>query len=219
MNSACVLIYTFMFSVFFLQNCRSSNPSCVQLQHFWIVLKRFVCFKVCQHCYSRLVQPNIPSLQTEFFSPRFYQVVDYRSNLKISIKNVIYRIYLLNCFILSVFQSVLYQHLQGMENQEVETTDINLDTVFQIADDVMQMFSSVQTVQTPVNPVSVLKSAPGTCKATPRDDKPSTAPSNATPMVMAVSNVPAYKDESVTSVSEQIPGDAIVMVSLNVVAS
>ncbi|XP_024860911.1 heat shock factor protein 5 [Kryptolebias marmoratus] len=124
---------------------------------------------VCQCCRSNLVQSNVPSLQTEFFSPQRYY--------------------------------------QGTEIQEAKKSDLNLDAIFQIADEMMQASSGGQMVkvQTPNDPVNATKPSPAA-----RENSTGTAAANAMPVVVAVSCIHAYTDqESVTLVPKQMPEDAM----------
>lgn len=111
------------------------------------------------------------------------------------------------------------QDLQNKETQEVKKCDVNLDTIFQIADEVMQTPPNNCLVKavTPEKrcPVAELSSNP--CSATLCDSSASTVQANplcVTPIIMAVSgNVDLVKcmqqEESMVSVPEQMPEDAI----------
>lgn len=116
------------------------------------------------------------------------------------------------------------QDMKNMEHQEVKKFDINLDTIFQIADEVMQTppNNNLVRVVTPEKPGPVL--VPFTCNPMMYDKPASTMIANPLygPVIMAVSgNADLVKceqqEESVVSVPEQMPEDAISEVSLYIV--
>lgn len=119
------------------------------------------------------------------------------------------------------------QDAQNTEHQEVKKCDINLDTVFQIADDVMLTSpnSCLVRVMTPEKPGPVLEPTSRTCNTKPCDGPASPMQANplcAGPIIMAVAGnvrLDTYKqqEESVLSVPEQMPEDAIFEVSLYIV--
>lgn len=118
------------------------------------------------------------------------------------------------------------QHPQEKEDQEVKKYDINLDTVFQIADEVMQTSPSSCLVRivTPEKPGHVLVPSSNTCN-TMLSDSPE--PMQANPVCHGTilkaetdkADLATYKqqEESVLSVPEQMPEDAICEVSLYIV--
>lgn len=116
-----------------------------------------------------------------------------------------------------------HQDSQNKANQEVKRGDINLDTVFQIADEVMQTpaNSCLVKVQTPERPgpVSVLSS--NTPNPTMCYSPASVVKANpcAGPIIMSVTSNAIrdafrQEEESVVSVPEQMPEDDIFEVSL-----
>ncbi|XP_041808644.1 heat shock factor protein 5 [Chelmon rostratus] len=117
------------------------------------------------------------------------------------------------------------QDAQNTEHQEVKKCDINLDTVFQIADDVMLTSpnSCLVRVMTPEKPGPVLEPTSRTCNTKPCDGPASPMQANplcAGPIIMAVAGnvrLDTYKqqEESVLSVPEQMPEDAIFEVTSN----
>ncbi|XP_070700094.1 heat shock factor protein 5 [Pempheris klunzingeri] len=110
-------------------------------------------------------------------------------------------------------------HSHNKENKELKKCDINLDTIFQIADEVMETApnSCLLRVVTPEKPGSALVPPPTSCNTVLCDTPASTVNANplyAGPIIMAVSgNVDlapcGQKEESVVSVPEQMPEDAI----------
>lgn len=115
------------------------------------------------------------------------------------------------------------QDLQNKGSQEVKKCDINLDMIFQIADEVMQTPSSNCLVKavTPEKRGPVLELSSNNCSSMLCDSPVSTVKANplcTTPIIMAVSgNVDLVtcrqQEESVVSVPEQMPEDAISEVS------
>lgn len=115
------------------------------------------------------------------------------------------------------------QDLQNKEIQEVKKCDINLERIFQIADEVMQTPSNsfLVRVTTPEKPGPVSVPSSNTCNAMLYDNPASTVKANPLcgPIIMAVSDnanlvTCEQKEEYVVSVSEQMPEDAIFEVSL-----
>lgn len=112
------------------------------------------------------------------------------------------------------------QDSQYKENLEVKNCDVNLDTIFQIADEVMQTPNNcLVRVVTPEKPGTV--SFNNMLQASPQDDNPgSTRKANplcSRPIIMAVSGninlVTCEQQEgSVFSVPEQMPEDVILEV-------
>lgn len=116
-----------------------------------------------------------------------------------------------------------HQDSQNKANQEVKRADINLDTVFQIADEVMQTppNSYLVKVSTPERPGPVSELSSNTPNPTMCYSPASVVKTNpcAGPIIMSVtSNVirDAFRqeEESVVSVPEQMPEDDIFEVSL-----
>lgn len=117
------------------------------------------------------------------------------------------------------------QDLQSQENQEVKKCDINLDTIFQIADEVMQTppNSCLVRVATPEEPGPVL--VPSSCNTALCDSPASTMKANPLcvgPIIMAVSGKAdrvryGQQEESVVSVPEQMPEDDIFEVILYII--
>lgn len=115
------------------------------------------------------------------------------------------------------------QDLQNKDTQEVIQCDVNLDTIFQIADEVMQTPPSNCLVKavTPEKPSPALELSSNTCNATLCDSPTSTMKANplcGTPIIVTVAgNVDLVtcrqQEESVISVPEQMPEDAISEVS------
>lgn len=115
------------------------------------------------------------------------------------------------------------QDLQNKETQEVKTCDVNLDKIFQIADEVMQTPPNNCLVKavTPEKREPVVELSSNPCSATLFDSSASTVQANplcVAPIMMAVSgNVDLVKcmqqEESVVSVPEQMPEDVISEVS------
>lgn len=103
------------------------------------------------------------------------------------------------------------QDPQHMDYQEVKRCDINLDTVFQIADEILQTppSSCLVTVVTPEKPDPVLVSSSITFNTMLSDPLPATAETD-------IADIVTYKlqEDSVLSVPEQMPDDAIIEVSL-----
>lgn len=118
------------------------------------------------------------------------------------------------------------EDLKNKEKQEVKKCDMNLDTIFQIADEVMQTppNNCLVKVVTPEKPGPVLELSSNTCHTMLCDNPASIMKANllcAGPTIMAVSgNVElvtyGQQEESVVSVPEQMPEDAIFEVSLKV---
>uniref|UniRef100_A0A8C2ZD67 Uncharacterized protein n=1 Tax=Cyclopterus lumpus TaxID=8103 RepID=A0A8C2ZD67_CYCLU len=105
------------------------------------------------------------------------------------------------------------QDSKTKEHQEVKKCDINLDTVFQIADGVMQTppNSSLVRVVTPQKPGPVLVPFSGNNPA-------GTVKSNhLSPVTVRADLVSFQQEESVISLTEQLPEDAICEVSLDIV--
>lgn len=119
------------------------------------------------------------------------------------------------------------QDLQSQENQEVKKCDINLDAIFQIADEVMQTpaNSCLVKVETPEKPGPALAPSSNTRSTALCDSPASTMKANPLcvgPIIMAVSgkaDLVSYgqQEESVVSVLEQMPEDDIFEVSLYIV--
>ena len=115
------------------------------------------------------------------------------------------------------------QDLQNKENQEVKKPDMNLDTIFQIADEVMQTppHNCLVKVENPENPDPVSELSSKTCNTTLCENPVSTReahPVCAGPTIMAVSgnvdlNTLGQQEESVVSVPDQMPEDSIFEVS------
>lgn len=115
------------------------------------------------------------------------------------------------------------QDPQNKENQEVKKCDINLDTIFQIADEVMQTLpnSCLVRVMTPEEPGPVLV-PPSSTGNTVQCDPAGAMRANplcAGPIIMAVSGSVdpvrfEQQQDSVVLVPEQMPEDAIFEVSL-----
>eukprot|EP00064_Thunnus_orientalis_P008661 superscaffoldBa00001049_g8684 len=115
------------------------------------------------------------------------------------------------------------QDLQYKENLEMKKCDVNLDTIFQIADEVMQTPNNcLVRVVTPEKPGTVsFNTSNTTLQASPQNDSPgSTRKANPLcpgPIIMAVSGninlVTCEQQEgSVVSVPEQMPEDVILEV-------
>ncbi|XP_056253727.1 heat shock factor protein 5 [Seriola aureovittata] len=112
-----------------------------------------------------------------------------------------------------------HQDLQNKKNQEVKKEDINLDTVFQIADEVMQTppNSCLVKVVTPEKPGPALELSSNACNAMMCYNPASMKKANplcAGPIIMAVSgNVDQVafrqQEESLVSIPEQMPEDDI----------
>ncbi|XP_042287744.1 heat shock factor protein 5, partial [Thunnus maccoyii] len=116
------------------------------------------------------------------------------------------------------------QDLQYKENLEMKKCDVNLDTIFQIADEVMQTPNNcLVRVVTPEKPGTVsFNTSNTTLQASPQNDNPgSTRKANPLcpgPIIMAVSGninlVTCEQQEgSVVSVPEQMPEDVILEVT------
>uniref|UniRef100_A0A3B4YBF0 HSF-type DNA-binding domain-containing protein n=1 Tax=Seriola lalandi dorsalis TaxID=1841481 RepID=A0A3B4YBF0_SERLL len=120
-----------------------------------------------------------------------------------------------------------HQDLQNKKNQEVKKEDINLDTVFQIADEVMQTppNSCLVKVVTPEKPGPALELSSNACNAMMCYNPASMKKANplcAGPIIMAVSgNVDQVafrqQEESLVSIPEQMPEDDIFEVSPHIV--
>ncbi|XP_071317050.1 heat shock factor protein 5 isoform X2 [Trachinotus anak] len=155
---------------------------------------------VWQCCHPNLVASHMTGsgLQTGPFSPHPYYQAGYPVNM--------------------VCHGNQHQDLQNKENQEVKKGDINLDTVFQIADEVMQTppNSCLVKVVTPEKPGPVLELSSNTCNTTICCNPASVIKANplcAGPIIMAVSGnvdqVAFRQQESVVSVPEQMLEDDI----------
>ncbi|XP_044079344.1 heat shock factor protein 5 isoform X1 [Siniperca chuatsi] len=156
---------------------------------------------VCQCYHPNLVASHMTGsgLQTGLFSPHSYYQASYPVNM--------------------VCRGDHNQDLESKENQEVKKCDINLDTIFQIADEVMQTpaNSYLVRVATPEKPSPVLVPSSNTCNTMFCDNPASTTKANPLcvgPIIMAVSGNPnlvtyEQQEESVVFVPEQMPEDAI----------
>ncbi|XP_044079345.1 heat shock factor protein 5 isoform X2 [Siniperca chuatsi] len=157
--------------------------------------------RVCQCYHPNLVASHMTGsgLQTGLFSPHSYYQASYPVNM--------------------VCRGDHNQDLESKENQEVKKCDINLDTIFQIADEVMQTpaNSYLVRVATPEKPSPVLVPSSNTCNTMFCDNPASTTKANPLcvgPIIMAVSGNPnlvtyEQQEESVVFVPEQMPEDAI----------
>lgn len=98
-----------------------------------------------------------------------------------------------------------------MDYQEVKRCDINLDTVFQIADEILQIppSSCLVTVVTPEKPGPVLVSSSITFNTMQSDPLHAGAETD-------IAGIVTYKqqEDCLLSVPEQMPDDAIIEVSL-----
>ncbi|XP_075343506.1 heat shock factor protein 5 [Odontesthes bonariensis] len=151
---------------------------------------------VCHCCHPNLVAPHVASLQAGLFCPQSYYQAGYPAK---------------------VFDH--NRDLQHKENQEGNKCDINLDAVFQIADEVMQTLPNtcLVKVETPEKPAPLFGSPSNECNTTQCENSSSTATANsacAVPVIVSVLSAPpvlTYKqqEESVVSVPEQVPEDAI----------
>ncbi|XP_076607170.1 heat shock factor protein 5 [Chaetodon auriga] len=163
------------------------------------------CHPGCHSSVLHYYHPNLMAshrtgseLQTGSFSPHSYYQTRYPVNM---------------------FCCEDHNRPQNKEHQEVKRGDINLDTVFQIADDVMQSppISCLVKVVTPEKPGPVLAPASSTCNTVLCDNPASTTQASrscAGPIIMAVAgniSLDTYKhqEESVLSVPEEMPEDAI----------
>ncbi|XP_035846843.1 heat shock factor protein 5 isoform X2 [Sander lucioperca] len=164
----------------------------------------FAADKVCQCYHQNLVASHMAGsgIQTGSFSPHSYYQASYPVNMLCHGDN--------------------NQDMKNMEHQEVKKFDINLDTIFQIADEVMQTppNNNLVRVVTPEKPGPVL--VPFTCNPMMYDKPASTMIANPLygPVIMAVSgNADLVKceqqEESVVSVPEQMPEDAISEVTVD----
>lgn len=104
----------------------------------------------------------------------------------------------------------------GDHNQEVKKGDTSLDAIFQMADEVMQTPPSncLVKIKSPEKPVPELEPV-NTCTTKSSDSTTKANPLCAEPILMAVPNyhpLTTYtqQEESVVSVPEQIPDDAII---------
>ncbi|TDH04667.1 hypothetical protein EPR50_G00135160 [Perca flavescens] len=159
---------------------------------------------VCQCYHHNLVTSHMAGsgIQTGSFAPHSYYQASYPVNMLCHGDN--------------------NQDIKNMEHQEVKKFDINLDTIFQIADEVMQTppNNNLVRVMTPEKPGPVL--VPFTCNPVTYD-KPASA-MKANPLygsiIMAVSGHAdqvkcEQQEESVVSVPEQMPEDAISEVTVD----
>ncbi|XP_070772782.1 heat shock factor protein 5 [Enoplosus armatus] len=156
---------------------------------------------VCQCYHPNLVASHMTGsgLQTGPFSPHSYYQASYPVNM--------------------LCRGDHNQDLQSKENQQVKKCDINLDTIFQIADEVMQTpaNSYLVRVATPEKPGPVLVPSSNICHTVLYDNPASTVKANPLcvgPIIMAVSgnaDLVTYgqQEESVVSIPEQMPEDAI----------
>ncbi|XP_034746768.1 heat shock factor protein 5 [Etheostoma cragini] len=159
---------------------------------------------VCQCYHQNLVASHMAGsgLQTGSFSPHSYYQASYPVNMLCRGDN--------------------NQDIKNMEYQEGKKFDINLDTIFQIADEVMQTppNNNLVRVVTPEKPGPML--VPFTCNNTMYDKPANTMKANPSygPIIMAVSgNANLIKCEqqevSVVSVPEQMPEDALFEVTVD----
>ncbi|XP_049896210.1 heat shock factor protein 5 [Epinephelus moara] len=157
------------------------------------------CSPFCQSYHpSLLASPMARSgLQTGLFSPHSYYQASYPCNVMCHGDN----------------------NQDSKQHQDEKKCDINLDTVFQIADEVMQTLPSNSLVGavTPVKPGAAIVPSSNTSSTMLRDSSANTVkvePLRPWPIITAVvGNVDlmTYKqeEESVVSVPEQMPEDAI----------
>ncbi|XP_038565020.1 heat shock factor protein 5 [Micropterus salmoides] len=152
----------------------------------------------CQCYHSNLVAAHMTGSGLQTYSPHSYYQPSYPVNMLCHGDN--------------------NQDLQNKEIQEVKKCDINLERIFQIADEVMQTPSNsfLVRVTTPEKPGPVSVPSSNTCNAMLYDNPASTVKANPLcgPIIMAVSDnanlvTCEQKEEYVVSVSEQMPEDAI----------
>ncbi|XP_035521774.1 heat shock factor protein 5 isoform X2 [Morone saxatilis] len=177
------------------QNCATFNPPNAQYQPGF--------YSTVCHCYQpNLVAPHMTysGLQTGLFSPQGYYQARYPANVLCRGDHI--------------------QDPQNKDNQEVKKCEINLDTIFQIADEVMQTppSSCLVRVVNPENPGPVLvPSSSNTCNTMLSDNPASSMQANpfcTGPIITSASgnaDLVSYgqQEPSVLSVPEQMPEDAI----------
>ncbi|XP_047462500.1 heat shock factor protein 5 [Mugil cephalus] len=150
----------------------------------------------CLCCHPNLVAPHAAGggLQTGLFSPQSYYQAGYPMD------PLCHRDHQLN--------------VKNKESHEEKKCDINLDVILQIADEVMQTPPSnyLIKVETPEKSPAALEPPSNTCDSS--GDTARATPACSTPIILSVSSnahLVKYRqqDDSVVSVPEQMPEDAI----------